>query len=52
MMRKFRKQSEQVYISSYDYHIVSIWQFDCRNNIYRLSIRDGVIVIGNGAISL
>ena len=35
MMRKFRKQNEQVYISSYDYHTVSIWQFDCRNNIYR-----------------
>ena len=24
MMRTFRKQNEQVYISSYDYHIVSI----------------------------
>ena len=32
-MRKFRKQNEQVYISSYDYHIVSIWQFDCCINI-------------------
>ena len=33
MTRTFRKQNEQVYISSYDYHIVSIWQFDCRNNV-------------------
>ena len=33
MMSTFRKQNEQIYISSYDYHIVSIWQFDCRNNI-------------------
>ena len=31
MMRTFRKKNEQVYISSYDWHIVSIWQFDCRN---------------------
>ena len=38
MMRTFRKQNEQVYISLYVYHIVSIWQFDCRNNIRRLSM--------------
>ena len=38
MMRTFRKQNKQVYISSYDYHIVSIWQFACRNNIKRLII--------------
>ena len=35
MMRAFRKQNEQVYVCSYDYHIVSIWQFDCRDNIKR-----------------
>ena len=32
-MTKFWKQNEQVYISSYDYHIISIWQFDLRTNI-------------------
>ena len=42
MIWTFRKQNEQVYISSYDYHIVSIWQFDCRNNIYRLKYQSSL----------
>ena len=38
VMKKFRKQNEQVYISFSEYHMISIWQFDCRNNIQRLSM--------------
>ena len=49
-MRKFWKQNEQVYISSYDYsdHIVRIWQLNCRNNIFREWLNELDIFTKNG----
>ena len=36
------------FISYYDYHIVSIWQFDCRNNIFREWLNKVDIFIKSG----
>ena len=51
-MRKFWQQNEQVYSSSYDYHIVRIWQFDCRNNIFREWLNEFDIFTKNGEFEL